>query len=98
MPAYNAASTLEKTYRAIPRRWVSRVILFDDKSHDDTISGAKNLELEIAIHSRHLGYGENQKTSYRIALNRLTEVIVMLHHHYQYYPRRIPAIIEPIKQ
>ena len=37
MPAYNAAQTLERTFKDIPFDVVDEVLLVDDASHDQTL-------------------------------------------------------------
>src|SRR3954453_20951685 len=96
MPAYNAAQTLVRTYRDIPREVVHHVILVDDVSRDDTVAIAKNLGLDVIVHRQNRGYGGNQKTCYDAALGVGAQVVVMLHPDYQYDATRIPALIEPI--
>jgi len=92
MPAYNAAQTLEKTYREIPLEYVDEVILVDDASQDETIAHAKRLGLTAEAHTENKGYGGNQKTCYRLALEKGADIIVMLHPDYQYDPRLITAM------
>ena len=58
MPAYNAARTLERTYRDIPADFVSQIILVDDVSKDETVAIARQLGLEVIIHRQNLGYGK----------------------------------------
>src|SRR6266446_2884436 len=89
MPAYNAAKTLEQTYREVPKDFVDEIILVDDGSHDSTAKVAAELGLTTFVHRRNLGYGRNQKTCYREALKRGADIIVMLHPDYQYSPRLI---------
>jgi len=96
MPAYNAAQTLELTYRDIPLDWVTRIILVDDASHDATVEVARELPLEVIKHHRNVGYGGNQKTCYTAALREGADVIVMLHPDGQYDPRLLPALVRPI--
>jgi glycosyltransferase involved in cell wall biosynthesis len=96
MPAYNAAQTLVRTYRDIPRDVVDHVILVDDLSQDDTVAVAELLRLQVIVHRQNLGYGGNQKTCYDAALEADADVVVMLHPDYQYDATRIPALIEPI--
>jgi glycosyltransferase involved in cell wall biosynthesis len=96
MPAYNAAKTLERTYADIPHDLIDRIILVDDVSNDETVDVARQLGLDVIIHRQNLGYGGNQKTCYRAALERGADVVVMLHPDYQYDATRIPALIAPI--
>jgi len=96
MPAYNAAQTLERTYADIPHEIVSRIILVDDVSKDETVEIARQLGLDVIIHKQNLGYGGNQKTCYRAALEQGADVVVMLHPDYQYDATRIPELIAPI--
>ena len=96
MPAYNAAKTVERTYRDIPRDVVDRVILVDDVSSDDTVDIARRLGIDVVLHAKNRGYGGNQKTCYARALADRADVVVMVHPDYQYDPTRIPAVIAPI--
>jgi glycosyltransferase involved in cell wall biosynthesis len=93
MPAYNAARTIEKTYREIPLDLVDEVVVTDDASHDDTVEVAARLGLRTLVHPTNRGYGGNQKTCYAEALRLGADVVVMLHPDYQYTPRLIPAMI-----
>ena len=97
MPAYNAASTLERTYREIPFDIVDEVILVDDHSRDDTFFKAKELGVNTVIrHEKNTGYGGNQKTCYKTALANGADIVVMLHPDYQYTPLLIEAMVYPI--
>lgn len=84
MPAYNAATTLEKTYKDIPKHIVDKIILVDDVSRDNTVAIAKKLGIKYIVHIENRGYGGNQKTCYIEALKEGADVIVMLHPDYQY--------------
>ncbi len=96
MPAYNAGRTLRLTYEELPKDTVSLVILVDDHSTDETLEVARQLGLEIFVHDRNYGYGANQKTCYVEALRAGADIVVMVHPDYQYDPRLVPQIIEPI--
>jgi len=96
MPAYNAGRTLRLTYEELPKDTVSLVILVDDGSTDGTLEVARQLGLEIFVHNRNYGYGANQKTCYAEALRAGADIVVMVHPDYQYDPRLVPQIIEPI--
>lgn len=99
MPAYNASKTLEQTYCEIPRDIVDLVILVDDASQDDTLSVAKSLGIEHVIaHEENKGYGGNQKTCYRKALELGADIVIMLHPDYQYTPKLITAMASLIAE
>lgn len=89
LPAYNAARTLEATYSEIPREVVDDIILVDDASTDDTLAVAARLGIFAIAHDRNRGYGANQKTCYRFALERGADIVVMLHADYQYSPKLV---------
>lgn len=97
MPAYNAAETLEKTYKEIPFEIIDEVILVDDHSKDNTSEVAKKLGIQHVIrHQQNKGYGGNQKTCYQKALEIGADVVVMLHPDYQYTPLLLEAMVFPI--
>src|SRR4051812_38445602 len=84
MPAYNAAKTVEKTHGDIPKEVVSRIILVDDASQDETATISRHLGLDVIVHLQNKGYGGNQKTCYIEALSAGADVVVMLHPDNQY--------------
>ncbi len=92
MPAYNAAETLRQTYGEIPLAIVDHVVLVDDASKDATARIAKELGITYVVHPRNHGYGANQKTCYRLALDLGADVVVMVHPDYQYSPKLITAM------
>ncbi len=93
LPAYNAALTLEQTYREIDRDIVDEVVLVDDNSPDDTVEVAQSLGIEHIIeHDENKGYGGNQKSCYNKALELGADIVVMLHPDYQYTPKLLPAM------
>lgn len=97
MPAYCAARTLERTVADIPPGSVDEVVVVDDCSPDDTVGIARQLGLTVVRHEHNLGYGGNQKTCYRLALDSGADYIVMIHPDYQYDSRLIPVAIEIIR-
>ena len=94
MPAYNAAQTLEQTWReVVAHDVVDLIIVVDDASQDATLALARQLAKVVAHgHPRNRGYGANQKTCYRLALDHGADIIVMIHPDYQYTPKLIPAM------
>ena len=97
MPAYNAARTLKQTLDDIPADAVHEVILVDDGSTDQTVELARELGLTVIVHEQNKGYGGNQKTCYRHALEQGAEFVVMIHPDYQYDSRVIGVAIELIR-
>ena len=92
MPAYNAEKTLKKTLDDIPKGSADEIILVDDASRDNTAGLAKELGLKVIVHEKNKGYGANQKTCYRTALESGADIVVMLHPDYQYDPRLVPYL------
>jgi glycosyltransferase involved in cell wall biosynthesis len=98
MPAYNAAKTLPQTYAEVQEQGlVDRIILVDDGSRDDTVSVARSLKgVQVHVHEVNKGYGGNQKTCYRLALEAGADIVIMIHPDYQYTPKLIPAMVSII--
>ena len=92
MPAYNAETTLHRTYSEIPHEIVDEVILVDDASRDHTVTVSEELGITTIIHPENRGYGGNQKTCYRTALAHEADIVIMLHPDYQYTPLLITAM------
>ena len=92
MPAYNAEKTLKQTYEEIYRDFVDEIILVDDHSNDKTLEIARDLGIKTIQHDKNLGYGANQKSCYKSALENGADIVIMLHPDYQYTPKLIPAI------
>jgi len=94
MPAYNAASTLEMTFKEVPHDIVDEIVLVDDHSRDDTVKVAERLGIRHVIeHEQNRGYGGNQKTCYERALGLGADIVVMLHPDYQYTPKLIRSMV-----
>jgi glycosyltransferase involved in cell wall biosynthesis len=94
MPAYNAAGTLRRTYdEAMAQGIVDLVIVVDDASIDETTLVAETLgKVQVHTHAENRGYGANQKTCYRLALEAQADIVIMVHPDYQYTPKLIPAM------
>ena len=91
LPAYNAEKTLEITWREIPPE-VDHIVLVDDCSRDNTAQLAQKLGITTVVHQENTGYGGNQKTCYRTALDMGADIVVMVHPDYQYTPRLVTAM------
>lgn len=96
LPAYNAAKTLDLTLEEIPEQFRKNIILVDDCSKDNTVELAKERGLTVFKHDKNMGYGSNQKTCYKNALNLGAEIIVMLHPDHQYDGKVIPDLVYPL--
>ncbi|MDX2081182.1 MAG: glycosyltransferase family 2 protein [Terrimicrobiaceae bacterium] len=94
MPAYNAERTLRRTHaEVLDQGIVDLVIVVDDQSSDKTVEVASTLPLtKVLRHEKNRGYGGNQKTCYRAALDEGADIIIMVHPDYQYTPKLIPAM------
>lgn len=94
MPAYNAARTLESTFNeVVALGLVDVIIVVDDGSSDTTVAVARSLPgATVHLHPQNRGYGANQKTCYRRALEAGADIVIMVHPDYQYTPKLIPAM------
>src|SRR6516164_10957445 len=93
LPAYNAEKTLAATLADMPAGCVDEIILVDDGSKDRTVEVAREMGLTVIVHDKNTGYGGNQKTCYRTALEHGADVVVMIHPDYQYDSRVIPHAV-----
>jgi glycosyltransferase involved in cell wall biosynthesis len=93
LPAYNAERTLAATVADFPPGSVDEVLLVDDGSTDRTVELARKMGLTVIVHPENRGYGGNQKTCYRYALQTGADVVVMIHPDYQYDARVIPHAV-----
>lgn len=98
LPAYNAALTLEKTIADLPPGCADKIILVDDASRDNTADLAEKLGLTVIRRQKNGGYGANQKTCYRAALEEGADIVVMIHPDYQYNPKVAPFMTGLIKE
>jgi glycosyltransferase involved in cell wall biosynthesis len=99
MPAYNAAKTLKQTYDELPHEIIDNVVLVDDHSSDETAELAHSIGIKhIIVHDTNLGYGGNQKTCYRYALDIGADIVIMVHPDYQYTPKLCTAMASLIAE
>ena len=97
MPAYNAERTLERVFHQIPEGCYDEIIVVDDHSQDNTVGVAGRLPVTVIRHDENMGYGGNQKTCYRAAMDAGATHVVMLHPDYQYDARVIPLAVEILR-
>jgi glycosyltransferase involved in cell wall biosynthesis len=93
LPAYNAEKTLAATLADMPAGCVDEIILVDDGSKDRTVEVAREMGLTVIVHEKNKGYGSNQKTCYKTALEHGADIVVMIHPDYQYDSRVIPHAV-----
>lgn len=99
MPAYNAVKTLKQTYEELPHDIVDEVVLVDDYSTDKTAELAHSIGINhVIVHDKNLGYGGNQKTCYRYALELGADIVIMVHPDYQYTPKLCTAMASLIAE
>jgi glycosyltransferase involved in cell wall biosynthesis len=97
LPAYNAEKTLQATYDDIPKGWVDDILLVDDCSRDRTVELSRSLGIRTVSHKINRGYGGNQKTCYRTAMDEMGgEIMVMVHPDHQYDPKIVPDLVKPL--
>jgi glycosyltransferase involved in cell wall biosynthesis len=97
LPAYNAEKTLQATFDDIPKDWVDEILLVDDCSRDRTVALSRELGIKTVLHQKNRGYGGNQKTCYRTAMEEMGgEIMVMVHPDHQYDPKIIPELVKPL--
>jgi glycosyltransferase involved in cell wall biosynthesis len=98
MPAYKAAKTVTQTVDEVHQQGiVDQIILVDDRSPDETVQVASQLlGVKVHVHEENKGYGGNQKTCYRLALEAGADIVIMVHPDYQYTPKLIPAMASMI--
>jgi glycosyltransferase involved in cell wall biosynthesis len=99
MPAYNAEKTLRMTYNEVMEHGVvDTIIIVDDDSSDETVNIAQKLQKAVVYrHPTNLGYGANQKTCYKLAIEQDADIVIMVHPDYQYTPKLIPAMVSMIE-
>lgn len=104
MPAYNAEKTLREAYDAVVAQGVADlIVVVDDCSRDDTERIARSLpstdpELVYLRHPNNRGYGGNQKSCYRIALEKGADIVVMVHPDCQYTPKLLVPMVAMIAE
>ncbi|MDB4347064.1 glycosyltransferase family 2 protein [Bacteroidia bacterium] len=92
-PAYNAAKTLEKTFKELPFDIVDETVLVDDASKDDTAALAKKIGINhVIVHDANRGYGGNQKSCYNKAVELNADIAIMVHPDYQYTPLLVKSM------
>src|SRR5437763_16964951 len=68
-------------------------MVVEGASDEETAVSARTLgDVQVEVHPETRGYGGNQKTCYRLALNAGADIVVMIHPDYQYTPQLLPAM------
>ena len=104
MPAYNAAKTIERAFAEVCEQNVADTdVVVDDCSRDDTVAVASGLShpgvnVVVHRHDRNQGYGGNQKSCYRLALEAGADIVVMVHPDCQYTPKLLTAMVSMIAE
>src|SRR5262249_6450472 len=86
-------STLARTLADVPAGSIDEVILVDDGSKDRTVQIAREMGLTVIEHAQNCGYGGNEKTCYRYALDHGADIVMMIHPYCQYDSRVIPHAV-----
>lgn len=103
--AYNAASTLGAVLDRIPESFrprIDEIFVCDDFSQDATYlvglgyKQISDLPIRVIRNPRNLGYGGNQKSGYRMAIEHDLDIVVMLHGDGQYAPECLESLVEPL--
>jgi glycosyltransferase involved in cell wall biosynthesis len=103
--AFNAEDTLAAVLDRLPpafRQRLAHVLVSDDASHDAThdvglaYQARGELPLTVIRHDHNLGYGGNQKSGYRSAIEHGLDVVVLLHGDGQYAPEVIEDLVGPL--
>ena len=103
MPAYNAASTIEKVFARIPaaaRERIGRYVVVNDGCTDGTEAALARLRVQFPslvtlAHPVNRGYGAAEKTLLAYALEQGADVGIVLHSDGQYSPELIPDLLRP---
>jgi glycosyltransferase involved in cell wall biosynthesis len=106
VPAYNAATTIQKTLGRIPesiRSSASEILVVNNASTDDTVAIIDSLKkdgtmpnLRLISNPKNLGYGGSQKVAYQRAIDEKYDVVAMVHADGQYAPEILPKMLEPV--
>jgi glycosyltransferase involved in cell wall biosynthesis len=95
MPAYNAAETIEKTWReVVAHPEVALVIVVDDaQPGPDAREGADTRSGNGLRAPGEPWVRRQPETCYQLALDQGADIVVMVHPDYQYTPKLIPAMV-----
>lgn len=98
VPAYNEERNLTATLGGIPP-FVDDIVVVDDGSHDRTFGIAQDLRrpgLEVVRHARNRGVGAAVASGYQRALERGSDVVVVMAGDGQMDPADLPKLLAPI--
>lgn len=106
VPAYNAATTIQKTLGRIPatiRDSATEILVVNNASTDTTASIVSEMQkegsipnLRLVTNPKNLGYGGSQKVAYQRAIDEGYNVVAMVHADGQYAPEVLPKMLDPV--
>ncbi len=101
IPAHNEEKTIGKVIKTIPRQIFGiktiKVLVIDDGSVDNTRREAKKAGADYIISNKtNRGLGYSFQKGINTALEYGADIIVNIDADYQYNPKEIPKLIEPV--
>jgi glycosyltransferase involved in cell wall biosynthesis len=102
IPAYNEGKNIAKVVKAtkklIDKDVISRFVVVDDGSKDDTSSVAEEAGADVLRHVINLGKGAALKTGCEYAYKRGCELFVLMDGDCQHDPEKIPILLKKLKE
>ena len=97
IPCFNTGSSI-KDVVSKTRKYVDRVIVIDDGSHDGTLEEARNAGALVKIHTTNRGYGAAINSCFKEADADSADILVILDGDGQHDADEIPAMLQPVLQ
>jgi glycosyltransferase involved in cell wall biosynthesis len=96
IPAYNEEKSIGNIIKET-KKYVSKIIVVDDGSRDNTYKVAKRGNVTVLRHIINLGKGAALKTGCDFAVKNNAQIIIALDADAQHDPKEIPNFLESIK-